>query len=300
VSGRLALVLAMAIWGLSAVANRSLVLQVGPRELFILRFTLAALSLLPLARQACSGPAVRRRDIGRIVVAALLNSLVYQLGVAYGVARVSASTTTLVLATEPVFIALISVVFLGDRPSARLYVGIATSLLGTVLLVDAQNAGAGGRTELVGVLLVLAAAIAFSVFSVIVKPLAGRYPVMKLTAWYTLIGTAALWPFAWLPTPIAWRLPDAAGWASALLLGVGCTVGCVLLWSYGLERVSAATAGTYLYLISPIGVAGSAVLLGERVTPMTLVAGALIVGGVLLGTWREAPTPRPAPAAGAR
>jgi drug/metabolite transporter (DMT)-like permease len=281
-SGRAALLLAMLLWGLSQVANRVLVLEVGPRELFLLRFNVAALAvvaLLPLLRR---GPSLRRSDATTLVLGAMLMSVAYQPLVAFGTARVTASVSSLLLGTEPVFIALFAALFLRDRPPGTLWAGLLLSLLGMAILTGVH--GADGRsTDPVGALLVLGASVSFSLYSVLSKPLTHRYRPLQLTAWSTLIGTAALWPFAWLPAPLAWRPPDALGWAAAALLGAGCSVASIICWNHGLRRVGAAAAGMYLYTVPVFGVLAGAVLLHERVGLPTLLAGALIVAGVAVG-----------------
>ena len=105
--------IAVCLWGLAPVATRALVSQLAPLALLTVRQLLAASVLLPWAV-----PAVRRigaRDMPRFVAAGLLGMIGYNLPVTVGLQWLPASSAGLLLATEPVWVLVISYVFLGER-----------------------------------------------------------------------------------------------------------------------------------------------------------------------------------------
>jgi drug/metabolite transporter (DMT)-like permease len=104
------------MWGLSPVATRALVLQLPPLPVLVLRVMIAAVALLPLGI-----PLLRRfawSSAPRMAAAGLLGMVGYNLPVTIGLAWVPASTAVLLLATEPIWILLMSRVFLAQRGPA--------------------------------------------------------------------------------------------------------------------------------------------------------------------------------------
>ena len=105
--------IAVCLWGLAPVATRSLVSELAPLPLLTLRQLLAAGVLLPWAV-----PALRRiaaRDLPRLIAAGLLGMVGYNLPVTVGLQWLPASSAGLLLATEPVWVLVIGLVFLGER-----------------------------------------------------------------------------------------------------------------------------------------------------------------------------------------
>ena len=105
--------IAVCLWGLAPVATRALVFQLAPLALLTLRQLLAASVLLPWAV-----PVMRRigvRDMPRLAAAGLLGMIGYNLPVTVGLQWLPASSAGLLLATEPVWVLVISYVFLGER-----------------------------------------------------------------------------------------------------------------------------------------------------------------------------------------
>ncbi|HUX85367.1 MAG TPA: DMT family transporter, partial [Chloroflexota bacterium] len=66
-----------------------------------------------------------------------------------------------------------------------------------------------------------------------------------------------------------------------LWVGVGCTALNYSLWFYALQKLPAARAAPFQYLIPPVGVALSALTLGDAITPALLLGGGLIVFGLV-------------------
>ena len=113
--------IAVCLWGLAPVATRSLVSELPPLPLLTLRQLLAAGVLLPWAV-----PALRRIDAGdlpRLIAAGLLGMVGYNLPVTVGLQWLPASSAGLLLATEPVWVLVIGLVFLAERAGLRIVLG---------------------------------------------------------------------------------------------------------------------------------------------------------------------------------
>ena len=135
----------MCLWGLAPVATRALVSQLAPLALLTVRQLLAAGVLLPWAV-----PVVRRigaRDMPRFVAAGLLGMIGYNLPVTFGLQWLPASLAGLLLATEPVWVLVISYVFLGERACLWVLLGSGVALAGVAVIAgpSAWSSGYGMR-----------------------------------------------------------------------------------------------------------------------------------------------------------
>jgi drug/metabolite transporter (DMT)-like permease len=243
-----------------------------------MRQLLAASVLLPRAV-----PAVRRihaRDMPRFVAAGLLGMIGYNLPVTVGLQWLPASSAGLLLATEPVWVLVISYVFLGERAGPGVLAGSGVALAGVAVIAgpNALSSGSGMRA-VAGAALVLLATMAFAGYTIVLRPLSERYGPVPATAVSTVAGAVPYLAFAgsvWPP-----RLSQPA-WAELLFLALGSTVAGMLLWNQAIVRGGSARISRLLYLEPVVSVLGAMAFLGERATPAVLAGGALVIAGVLI------------------
>ena len=269
--------IAVCLWGLAPVATRSLVHELAPLPLLTLRQLLAAGVLLPWAV-----PALRRidaRDLPRFIVAGLLGMVGYNLPVTVGLQWLPASSAGLLLATEPVWVLVIGLVFLGERAGPRVLAGTGVALAGVAVIAGpAALSPASGTRAVAGAALVLLATLAFGGYMVVLRPLSQKYGPVSATATSSVAGALpylALAGTAWPP-----RLSPPAG-AELLFLALGSTVAGMLLWNLAVVRGGAGIS-RLLYLEPVVSVLGAMVFLGERVTAAVLAGGVLVIAGVLM------------------
>ena len=116
-SGTASGLIAVTMWGLAPVATRALVLQLAPLPLLVLRVALAGADPAAGGRSRCCA-ASTGRHAPRLIAAGLLGMVGYNLPVTLGLRWVPASTAALILATEPIWILVLSRVFLAERGAA--------------------------------------------------------------------------------------------------------------------------------------------------------------------------------------
>jgi drug/metabolite transporter (DMT)-like permease len=287
---------AVLMWGLSPVATRALVLQLAPLPLLVLRVMIAAVVLVPLCV-----PLLRRfawSSAPRMAAAGLLGMVGYNLPVTVGLAWVPASTAVLLLATEPIWIMLLSRAFLAERVPRRSWGGAGVAAAGVAVLAgpDVLSGGPGGSggpgRPLAGIGLVLLGTALFGAYTIVLRPLSEQYGAVPAAATSTLAGALPYLAFAGTLAPRqVGRLP-AAAWGELAFTALGATVAGLLLWSVAVARIGPATAGLLLYLEPVAGITGAAVLLGERLSARMAAGGLLVIAGVTLAWWAQRP-PRP-------
>jgi drug/metabolite transporter (DMT)-like permease len=228
--------------------------------------------------------AIARRDLPRLVVAALLLYL-NQLGFVFALDTTSASTIALLLGATPVFAALIGLSLGLERLSRRFWLASLVSFAGVGLV-----AGGGGdlRGDLRGELLGLLAAATWAGYSVTIAPLMGRYSASRISA--------IVLPLTWLAVAVT-GVGQTAGqdfgvswevWTLLLVATLGPLVLTTILWFRVLHEIGPSRATLAANLQPFVSAIFALVLLSEAITVVQVAGGVLIAAGILLARRRTA------------
>lgn len=275
-----AVLFAVFCWGLAPVATRYLLTVITPVQLVLARYCLSALLFLPvlvvLKQQSWS-----RRDLGYAFLCGLANIIGYNLCVTYGLQRIPAGMASIIIATEPIWMALISLLVFRERSHWVVWLGFAGSLVGMALLIGG-NAGGFSATTLLGAGFTLFATVMWGVYSLALRPISKKYGAPTSTGITVIFGTVPL--LAFFQPVIVGRIImlSRVEWLALLFLVVGSTVLAMILWNYALLHVPGTTAGLFMYLVPCVGVAGGVLFLGEPLAANTLLGGFLIIAGVAI------------------
>lgn len=248
-----------------------------PGEVALLRFATASVAFAAFA--ALRGmPLPARRDRPTIAVAGFLGITVYHVALNYGEVTVQSAAAALLIATVPIFTALLATAFLGERMSAWGWTGIAVAFAGAGVV--ALGEGAGMRLE-PGAGLVLLASVAAAVYIALSKVPLRSYGAIEFTAYSIWVGTLPLLVFA--PGLVS-RIPGAPLGSTLAVVFLGVFPGAVsyLLWNAALAEMPASLLSAFLYA-QPLNAAIIAWLWLGEVPPTITVAGGLVsLGGVVL------------------
>jgi drug/metabolite transporter (DMT)-like permease len=218
--------------------------------------------------------------VPRILVLGLLGNTVYQLAFIVGLDRTRAGNASLMLAIVPIFVLLFDL--RGERQSAWVWVGGALSVVG-VALVSGSALRIEAATTLVGDLMLIGAAAVWAIYTVGTRPLIQRYGSIQATAWTLWAGAVGIFLLG-IPDLLAqeWERVGAGAWGGLLysaLLSIGLAY---LLWYRGVERLGGARTAIFSNLTPVVALATGALWLGERLTPLSLLGAALVLGGLVL------------------
>ncbi len=223
-------------------------------------------------------PAVR--DLPTVLALGVFGTVIYQVALNAGERTATAGAASIVSNSTPVFTTVFAAVFLREKPRVRSWVGVVVGFVG-VLLVVAGASGVRGINW--GVLLVLVAALSWSIWFLIQKKLLNRYHPLELACYGIWSGTLMLLFFS--PSLVT-NLSTATVSAifTVVYLGVVPTGVAYATWAYVLSRLPASRATTFLYLTPVISVALSWVWLHELPSILTLAGGGVVLGGIGLTT----------------
>ena len=221
-----------------------------------------------------------RHEWPRLVAIGVLWFGLYNVALNAGERRVDAGTAAMLIQLSPVLVAVLAAVFLKERATPALGVGLLVAFAGVVLIATSTGGGDGDRDP-VGVLLCLVSAAAYAVSLILQKPLVARLPAIEVTWIACTVGAVACLPFAG-------DLVRDAGAASAadlgwvVFLGVFPTAIAFSTYAFALSHMSAGNLSVTTYLVPPITVLLSWLLLSEAPPAMAYVGGALALVGVAL------------------
>jgi drug/metabolite transporter (DMT)-like permease len=276
--GAAALTLAAVLWSTTFVVTKPLLESMPPLTLALARFMIASLVLLPLVvsgRQALPGWTT-------LMLLGLFGVTGFYACFNFGLALTSASQAALIQGAGPALTALVSRGVLGERLTLLGWSGLALSAVGVALIVLRSAAASEAVAPLLGDTLLVASLLCWAFYTVQFKRLA-VYPALPLTAAGTLAGTLLLLPLA-AGELLVQGIPDISGasWLWVIYLALGPSAAAYLLWTRGVQAVSASQAGAFLNLIPVFGVTLAAVLLGEQPALTDLFGGSLVIAGVWL------------------
>lgn len=270
-----AVTVTLVLWASAFVAIRHLAsdFAAGPLALGRLVVGAAALGVVALSRGV---PRPSGRDWVSLVVIGVLWFGVYNVALNQGEHHVDAGTSVMLIQISPVLIALLATLFLGERFTLWLGLGLALAFSGVGLISVALP---GGHNDVIGVLLCLLAALVYSVSLVVQKPLVSRLSAVHVTWLACTIGAISCLPFTA-------RLVQQTQQASAsdiwwvVYLGLFPTAVAFTTYAFALQHMTASSLGVTTYLVPPITIVMAWLFLGEVPPTMAFVGGVLTLVGV--------------------
>ena len=278
----LALTFTMVVWGVSPVFFRSLSLALGPADHLAIRYAIVGL-LFAGVLAATGGWRIAKAHWPRLLFVSLCFTG-YNLGSAYGFERINAGTGSLIIGTQPLLMALAGTIAAKERMTPAVMLGLAVGFGGIVFLVW-NDLGIQGDalTFLTGCAMIFLSGTCWALYAVVSKPLSQDYGSLAVTAASVVLASLALVLLLGRPQTFATlETMSLRSWLEMAYLVVFVTALTMVTWNYGAARLPAAVAGSFLYLVPPLGVLAGALLLGEHVTPGMLIGGALILTGVAI------------------
>lgn len=275
------------IWGNVAPVTKLALFGFSPFTLAAVRILLSTAAFFVLIMVAAPlHRGISRRDIPLIIFLGLVGVTV-EMGIQIeGISRTTAINASLLVSTEPAFIAALSALRLREKLGLGSTGGIALAFLGVAVVIGVTPWGLGSMANpahLSGDLMVLCAAFAWAVYSVFGKEMIAKYPPLVFAAYTNLIGGIGLIPLAtWEMAHGAAPDPSPTSMAALAYLVIMVIIVGRLIWFWAMDKAPASRVGMFLYLQPVSGVALSIALLGEQLTPNFLAGVVLVFAGLYL------------------
>lgn len=276
---------AAAVWGASFIATKVALQDVSPVTIVWLRFGMGLLVLgaAVALRKQFSLP--KKNEWGYFALLGFLGITFHQWLQSNGLQTSEAGTTAWIVATTPVFMALLGWLILKEGLSLVKVFGIALAFIGVLLVVSDGNLASIsiGKFGAPGDALILVSAVNWSVVSVLSRRgLKTNEPALFVFYMMT---------FGWLFTSVLAasggnyaEVPQLTlnGWLGVAFLGVFCSGLAYIAWYDALQALTTASTGAFLYIEPLIAMIVAFFVLGEAITFASLVGGGIILFGVWL------------------
>ena len=275
--------LAVIAWGASFIATKIALLDISPISIVWLRFTMGVviLGLVVAFRRQFALP--NKSEWGYFAILGFLGITFHQWLQSNGLQTSEASTTAWIVATTPVFMALLGWVILKEGLALLQIFGIGLAALGVLLVVTDGNLASISirRFGAPGDILILLSAFNWAVFSALSRRGLKTYSA-TLMIFYVMT-------FGWFFTSLVFgvgrnylEIPNLSlnGWIGITFLGVFCSGLAYIAWYDALQALSTAETGVFLYIEPLVAVVVAFFILGEAITWASLAGGGIILLGV--------------------
>jgi len=280
----LKLLLTAVFWGGTFIAGRLVSQSVGPYSAAFLRFAAASTCLLFLVRRIEGRwPPLNPSQRLAMLVLGLSGVFAYNVLFFKGLKLIAAGRASLIIANNPILIALLSAVFFKQRLTILQGLGILMSVSGAVVVISNGQIGRLLEPLAAGDLYIFGAVLSWVTYSLVGKAvLRGLSPLVAVAYSATLGAVCLLWPALGegLWTAIAGY--PAVAWAGLAYLAIFGTV-MGFLWYYeGIQAIGATRASLFINFVPVSAVLMAFVILDEPLTFALLAGAALVTGGVFL------------------
>jgi drug/metabolite transporter (DMT)-like permease len=298
------LVLAAVFWGASFVATKTVLQDLSPATITVSRFGLGLLVIFLMIGPKRVRKAFTREIVVSAVILGFLGITFHQWLQANGLKTAQATIGSWIVATIPIFVALLGRFALGERLGFLRSLGIGIASIGALFVIGKGNPISllNGRVGTIGDLLFVISAVNWAVFTVISRGTMSRQKSREVKRTYSVsqdTNTSGDDPlgfmfvvmmFGWIFS-LFWLVLDG-GWGklfvmqsqsvySLIFLGIASSGLAYAFWFGGLQNIQAAQAGAFLYIEPFVTAALAWPILGERMSSSAFLGG----GAIIVGVW---------------
>ncbi|MBO5079295.1 MAG: EamA family transporter [Bacteroidaceae bacterium] len=284
--GHLACFIAYAIFGINIIVCKDLTSSrlISPIALFGLR-SLGAGLLFWLISYFLPKEKVDKKDFGKILMASLLGFFLTQVTFLMAIPDITPMDCSIVSSLSPIYTMFIAAYVLKEPITLRKAGGVAISFFGIIYLIMNSVTGTGGtiETSWVGILLMIANSLSFSLYLGLFKPVITKYSVITFMKWIFLFAT--LFSFPWTVSEL--RTFDYSLLTSTYLSELAFLIICSTFITYfliplGQKRIRPTLVSMYSYVQPIIAIVISIWVGMDTLSWQKLLAAAMVFGGVVL------------------
>ena len=282
-----AVLVTLVLWASAFVAIRHLGHDVTPGALSLGRLLVASVALSVLLARS-RRTRMTRHELLLLLLCGVAWFGVYNIALNASERRIDAATAAMLVQVGPIVVALLAALFLGERLTGWLLLGIGVAFAGVVVIGSAMR-GHGG-SDVSGVLLALLAAVTYAIGVVSQKVLLRRLSGLEVVCYACWIGVVVCLPWS---GDLVDLVRDGSradlGWIA--YLGLFPTALAFSLWAFALRHTDAGKQAITTFLVPLITALMAWILLDEVPPGLAFVGGALCVVGVLVTRRRSRVVP---------
>lgn len=283
-TGHLAGIMAVAMWGYSFVASKVLLENdLGPIQIYTLRFIIAYLLIICINHKKLWANSISDEIL--LALCGLTSGTLYFIAENFALQYTLATNVALLTSMSPLMTAiLLAILYRGEKLGLGTWIGSGLAIMGVACVVF--NSASGVSIHPLGDLLSLVAALNWAIYSLILRKISAGYDVWFITRKTFFYGILTAIPFLFFeewPADICEVLLRGEVVGNLLFLGLGASTIAFLLWAQSVRTIGAISSNNYLYFQSVLTMIISYYVLSEPITITGICGIILIVGGLWVG-----------------
>jgi drug/metabolite transporter (DMT)-like permease len=267
------------IASMTHIVGQDAVHSLDPPTLLLFRASIAAVALyivvLVKDKQWNIFKGLTRREMGRLVLVGGLNILVNQFLYLEGLQHTTPANSALLYALTPAIVFILAIEAHWEKMNWKKISGIIIAFVGTAILMFEHGASLSSE-HTIGNIQIFLAVIAWSLFTLIGRPLILKYGALRVTAQHMIIGCLLFLPIGlWNFNPKAVATYGPSLWLQIFYLGLVASCINYVLWYYALGKLETSKVAIFQNL-QPVLTTTIALILGRA-----LLTGELLGGGIM-------------------
>ena len=282
ISGHLAAVITILIWGTTFISTKILLVSFTPIEILFYRFGIGLITLTVLFPRRLKGTNMKQELMfaGAGLCGVTLYFLLENIALTYTLA----SNVGVIISIAPFFTAILSHWFLeNEKLKTNFFIGFVVAMMG-IFLINFNGSMILKLNPLGDLLAVLASAV-WAVYGVLTRKISGfGHNTIQTTRRIFLYGLLFMIP-ALLIFPFEWgieRFSRSSNLFNILFLGLGASALCFVTWNTAVKILGAVKTSIYLYMVPAITVITSIIVLHEKITWIAACGTVLIAAGLFI------------------
>lgn len=260
----------------------------GPFGINIIRLSVSLVLFWSLFLFKRPEKKIEKKDIPAFLLCALtaiaLNQMLFIKGLAFTF-PIHAALLTLI---TPILITVIAARVLREKITIAKSFGLLLGALGAILLITNREVSLPGENAVLGDILIILSAIAYTFYFILVKPLMNKYSPVQVIRWLFTFGFLMTLPFCFHEfTEITWEVFTFKDWFLLFMIVIPGTSLAYIFNVYGIQKLSASKAGAYIYSQPVFAVIIAMIFLKEELSFVKVIAALLIFAGVFLSNTKK-------------
>ncbi len=284
--------ISMFFWGMSYIWSKIVFEVYSPLTTIYFRLLISFVVLFLFGYATRQLKPIQKKDRWLFLGSAFLNPFLYFIGENYGLSMVSASLSSIIVATIPLFAPFAGWFFFREKLKLFNIAGLLLSFAGLLLIILNKNFELSANSW--GILLLFLAVFSAVFYVAALKKLSNHYNAVTIITWQNMIGSLYFLPFFLLidgPSFMSTK-PGILPIISLLMLGLFASSLAYVLYTLVVKYLGVIKSSLYTNLIPVFTVIFSIYLLDETFTLRKTAGMAIVILGVILSETGRIPLPK--------
>jgi drug/metabolite transporter (DMT)-like permease len=277
------IVLMTIIWGSNFTVIKYAIDDFSPLGFTAVRFTIASAAMLLITLVSGRDLRVSRSDFSKLFALALLQNVLYQVSFMKGMAHTRAGNAALILATTPLFTAVIGRLRKQEHFTYRGIIGLLLAFAGIGLIVLVGHRGNAPESSVLGDGLLILATVCWAIYTNLAHRFVHVYGSLKTTTIMMISGTPVLL-LVCAPSLVEqdWSRMRPLSWVGVVYSGLLSIALAYIIWNHGVRKIGGTRTAAYGNLTPVVALLVAWPVLGEVPTAGQLAGAAVILCGIYL------------------